>query len=106
MRIRHARTDRRRIAQTVELPSERASLRALDSPHARCALSATWLVEGLLQYLDAQVVDGLFAKIDALSALGSTLLYDVVGESAASAAARGDPALHARSRSAVDLRQR
>ena len=38
-----------------------------------------WLVEGLLQYLDASVVDALFARIDALSAPGSVLMYDIVG---------------------------
>lgn len=44
-------------------------------PSARTA----WLVEGLLQYIDASAVDTLFARIDALSAGGSVLLYDVVG---------------------------
>jgi O-methyltransferase involved in polyketide biosynthesis len=32
-----------------------------------------------LQYLDAPDVDRLFARVDALSAPGSVLLYDVVG---------------------------
>ncbi|MBV9513536.1 MAG: SAM-dependent methyltransferase [Mycobacteriaceae bacterium] len=39
-----------------------------------------WLIEGLLQYLDASAVDRLFARIDALSAPGSVVLYDVVGQ--------------------------
>ena len=39
-----------------------------------------WLIEGLLQYLDASDVDRLFARVDALSAPGSRLLYDVVGK--------------------------
>lgn len=43
--------------------------------------SATvWLIEGLLQYLDEPAVRTLFARIDELSAPGSVLLYDVVGE--------------------------
>ncbi|MDC3957979.1 SAM-dependent methyltransferase [Polyangium jinanense] len=39
-----------------------------------------WLAEGLLQYLEASVVHGLFERIGRLSARGSVLLYDVVGE--------------------------
>jgi len=39
-----------------------------------------WLIEGLLQYVDAPDVDRLFARVDALSAPGSVLLYDVVGK--------------------------
>jgi methyltransferase (TIGR00027 family) len=43
------------------------------------AVPTSWLVEGLLQYLDPATVDLLFARIDALSAPGSRLVYDVVG---------------------------
>ncbi|MGZ6779783.1 MAG: SAM-dependent methyltransferase [Mycobacterium sp.] len=39
-----------------------------------------WLIEGLLQYLDEAAVWTLFARVHTLSAPGSTLLYDVVGE--------------------------
>lgn len=39
-----------------------------------------WLIEGLLQYLDKDAVATLFTRIDALSAPGSTALYDVVGQ--------------------------
>jgi methyltransferase (TIGR00027 family) len=39
-----------------------------------------WLIEGLLQYLQEPDVDRLFAAVDALSAPGSVLLYDVVGK--------------------------
>lgn len=46
-------------------------------PQARTA----WLVEGLLQYLDAELVAQIFARIDALSAPGSRLSFDVVGTS-------------------------
>jgi O-methyltransferase involved in polyketide biosynthesis len=38
-----------------------------------------WLIERLLQYIEASDVDRLFARVDALSAPGSVLLYDVVG---------------------------
>ncbi|QRO02991.1 SAM-dependent methyltransferase [Archangium violaceum] len=38
-----------------------------------------WLVEGLLQYLEAGMVEELFARMDALSSPRSRLLYDVVG---------------------------
>lgn len=39
-----------------------------------------WLIEGLLQYLDENTVRTLFDRIDALSAPGSSLLYDIVGK--------------------------
>jgi methyltransferase (TIGR00027 family) len=41
---------------------------------------SVWLIEGLLQYLDERAVRTLFERLDALSAPGSTLLYDVVGK--------------------------
>ncbi|MDF2584437.1 MAG: methyltransferase, putative, family [Mycobacterium sp.] len=40
---------------------------------------SVWLMEGLLQYLDETEVRALFARVDALSAPGSVLLYEVVG---------------------------
>ena len=43
-----------------------------------------WLIEGLLQYLDEDAVRTLFARVDRLSAPGSTLLYDVVGKTCSS----------------------
>jgi methyltransferase (TIGR00027 family) len=43
------------------------------------AAPSVWLIEGLLQYLDETAVDALFDRVDALSAPGSVLLYDVVG---------------------------
>ena len=42
------------------------------------AVPTAWLIEGLLQYLDGDAVHRLFARIDALSAPGSVLLFDVV----------------------------
>jgi methyltransferase (TIGR00027 family) len=44
-------------------------------------LRTAWLVEGLLQYLDSAMVNLLFERVDGLSAPGSTVSYDVVGES-------------------------
>jgi methyltransferase (TIGR00027 family) len=44
-------------------------------------IPSMWLIEGLLQYLDEAAVQTLFDRIDALTAPGSTLLYDVVGRS-------------------------
>ncbi|MBH0781697.1 SAM-dependent methyltransferase [Nocardia bovistercoris] len=43
-------------------------------------IPTVWLVEGLLQYLDEAAVGLLFERIDALSATGSALCYDVVGQ--------------------------
>ncbi|MBI3689888.1 MAG: SAM-dependent methyltransferase [Mycolicibacterium aromaticivorans] len=58
-----------------------------DWPTALCSAgfdattSTAWLIEGLLQYLDEHAVHRLFARIDAVSAPGSVLCYDVVGKS-------------------------
>ncbi|XXT24007.1 SAM-dependent methyltransferase [Sorangium sp. So ce429] len=45
------------------------------------AARTVWVVEGLLQYLDARSVETLMARVDSLSAPRSILLYDVVGRS-------------------------
>jgi O-methyltransferase involved in polyketide biosynthesis len=37
------------------------------------------LIEGLPQYIGTPDVDRLFARVDALSAPDSVLLYDVIG---------------------------
>ncbi|KWX20018.1 methyltransferase [Mycolicibacterium wolinskyi] len=47
---------------------------------------AVWLIEGLLQYLDEAAVHTLFDRVDAMSAAGSVLLYDVVGKTLLDAA--------------------
>ncbi|KDE99244.1 methyltransferase [Mycolicibacterium aromaticivorans JS19b1 = JCM 16368] len=58
-----------------------------DWPTALCSTGfdattpTAWLIEGLLQYLDEHAVHRLFARIDAVSAPGSVLCYDVVGKS-------------------------
>ncbi|MUL82109.1 MULTISPECIES: SAM-dependent methyltransferase [unclassified Mycolicibacterium] len=41
---------------------------------------AVWLIEGLLQYLDEDAVHTVFERVDAMSAPGSVLLYDIVGK--------------------------
>ena len=43
------------------------------------ATPSVWLMEGLLQYLAEPAVEVLFDRVDALSAAGSVLLYEVVG---------------------------
>ena len=44
-------------------------------------VASLWLVEGLLQYLEASSVATIFSRVDALSPPGSVALYDVIGES-------------------------
>ncbi|WP_166908355.1 SAM-dependent methyltransferase [Mycobacterium sp. DL440] len=43
-------------------------------------VASVWLMEGLLQYLDEDAVRTVFERVDALSAPGSVLLYDIVGK--------------------------
>lgn len=52
---------------------------ALEERGFRPELASVWLLEGLLLYLDESVVRSLLARVDALSAAGSTLLADVIG---------------------------
>lgn len=54
--------------------------KALQSQGFNSSARTVWTIEGLLQYIDAPDVDQLFARVDALSAAGSVLLYDVVGK--------------------------
>jgi methyltransferase (TIGR00027 family) len=44
------------------------------------AQPTAWLVEGLLQYLDAASVERIFARIHGLSIAGSIALYDIVSQ--------------------------
>jgi methyltransferase (TIGR00027 family) len=67
----------RRVAVGVDLADDWPS--ALQSQGFSASSRSVWLIEGLLQYLQTADVDTLFARIDALSAPGSLLLYDVVG---------------------------
>ncbi len=70
-----ARCERISIASNLADDWPRALAASGHDAHA----PTCWLVEGLLQYLEAGMVEGLFARINALSAPGSRLLYDVVG---------------------------
>jgi len=54
---------------------------ALTSAGFNAEAPAVWLTEGLLMYLPEEAVRRLFERIDALSAPGSVLCYDVVGKS-------------------------
>jgi methyltransferase (TIGR00027 family) len=67
----------RRVAVGIDLADDWP--KALQSAGFASSEKTVWLVEGLLQYLDASAVDALFARIDARSAPGSVLLYDIVG---------------------------
>lgn len=66
-----------RVAVGIDLADDWP--KALRSHGFSSSAPAVWLVEGLLQYLEAADVDALFARIDALSAPGSRVLYDLVG---------------------------
>ena len=68
----------RRVAVGIDLADDWPN--ALQAHGFNPAAKTVWLVEGLLQYLDASAVQTLFTRVDAGSAPGSTLLYDVVGE--------------------------
>jgi methyltransferase (TIGR00027 family) len=68
----------RRVAVGVDLADDWPKV--LQSQGFNSSARTVWLIEGLLQYIDASAVDRLFARVDALSAPGSVLLYDVVGE--------------------------
>jgi methyltransferase (TIGR00027 family) len=67
----------RRIAVGVDLAGDWP--KALAAQGFDASAPTVWTIEGLLQYLQAPDVGRLFARVDALSAPGSTLLYDVVG---------------------------
>ncbi len=68
----------RRVAVGVDLADEWPKV--VQSQGFDSSLRTVWLIEGLLQYIEASDVDRLFARVDALSAPGSVLLYDVVGK--------------------------
>ncbi|AFM18634.1 methyltransferase, putative, TIGR00027 family [Mycolicibacterium chubuense NBB4] len=67
-----------RVAVGVDLADAWAGV--LTSAGFDPARPTVWLIEGLLQYLDEAAVHALFAQVDALSAAGSVLLYDIVGK--------------------------
>jgi methyltransferase (TIGR00027 family) len=68
----------RRVAVGVDLAHDWPS--ALTSAGFDATAPSAWLIEGLLQYLDENAVQGLFDRVAALAARGSRLLYDMVGK--------------------------
>lgn len=68
----------RRMAVGVDLADDWPA--ALVASGFDAGAPAVWLIEGLLQYLDESEVRALFVRVDALSASGSVLLYEVVGQ--------------------------
>jgi methyltransferase (TIGR00027 family) len=69
----------RRVPVPVDLADDWPT--AIRSAGLDPSAPTVWLIEGLLQYLHEGAVDTLFDRIDALSAPGSVLLYEVVGQS-------------------------
>jgi methyltransferase (TIGR00027 family) len=67
----------RRVPVGVDLADDWPKV--LQSQGFDSSAPTVWLIEGLLQYVEEPDVDVLFARVDALSAPGSVLLYDVVG---------------------------
>jgi methyltransferase (TIGR00027 family) len=67
----------RRVAVGVDLADDWP--KALRAQGFNLSAKTVWLIEGLLQYLDASDVDRLFARVNELSAPGSGLLFDVIG---------------------------
>jgi methyltransferase (TIGR00027 family) len=68
----------RRVAVGIDLANDWP--KALQSQGFNPSSKTVWLAEGLLQYIAAPAVDTLFARIDTLTAPGSVLMYDLVGE--------------------------
>jgi methyltransferase (TIGR00027 family) len=77
-RLAGARPRCRRVAVGVDLADDWPKLLAAEGFDS--SARTVWLIEGLLQYVDAPDVDRLFARVDELSAPGSVLLYDIVGK--------------------------
>ncbi|WP_395311603.1 SAM-dependent methyltransferase [Mycobacterium sp. AMU20-3851] len=67
----------RRVTLGVDLAADWSD--ALPAAGFDAHAPAVWLMEGLLQYLHETQVRALFKRIDALSAPGSVLLYEVIG---------------------------
>jgi methyltransferase (TIGR00027 family) len=77
-RLGGERSSCRRVAVGVDLSGDWPKV--LLSQGFDSSSSTVWLIEGLLQYLHASDVERLFDRVDALSAPGSVLLYDVIGK--------------------------
>jgi methyltransferase (TIGR00027 family) len=68
----------RRVAVGIDLADDWPKV--LQSKGFDPSSRTIWSIEGLLQYIDESDVDNLFTRVDALSAPGSVLFYDVVGK--------------------------
>ncbi|KHO24772.1 SAM-dependent methyltransferase [Mycolicibacterium setense] len=68
----------RRVAIGVDLTTDWTD--TLRANGFDAGLPTVWLMEGLLQYLGERAVHTLFERVDAVSAPGSVLLYDIVGK--------------------------
>jgi methyltransferase (TIGR00027 family) len=77
-RLAGARPRCQRVPVGVDLADDWP--KTLQSQGFNSSAPTVWTIEGLLQYIEAPDVDRLFARVDALSAPGSVLLYDVVGK--------------------------
>ena len=77
-RLAGARPRCQRVPVGVDLADDWP--KTLQSQGFDASAPTVWTIEGLLQYIEAPDVDRLFARVDALSAPGSVLLYDVVGK--------------------------
>lgn len=77
-RLAGARPRCQRVAVGVDLADDWP--KTLQSQGFNSSTPTVWTIEGLLQYIEAPDVDRLFARVDALSAPGTVLLYDVVGK--------------------------
>ena len=77
-RLAGARPRCQRVAVGVDLADDWP--KAIEAKGFNPEAPTIWTIEGLLQYIEAPDVDRLFARVDALSAPGSVLLYDVIGK--------------------------
>jgi methyltransferase (TIGR00027 family) len=78
-RLSHVRPECERVVIPADLTTDWSD--ALRSEGFNLHASTLWLAEGLTQYLEASEVTALIARIDALSAPSSVLLFDVIGRS-------------------------
>jgi methyltransferase (TIGR00027 family) len=77
-RLAGARPRCQRVPVGVDLADDWP--KTLQSQGFNASAPTVWTIEGLLQYIEAPDVERLFARVDALSAPGSVLLYDVIGK--------------------------
>ena len=77
-RLSGAKPRCRRVALGIDLAGDWP--KALRSQGFSSSAKTAWLIEGLLQYIEAPAVDALFARVDALSSPGDVLFYNVIGQ--------------------------